>query len=206
MARISSTRATTTSSSPSPTSRYLRRPDRGRRGSDAAPRAFRGGRRTRAARPEDPHENCPKNRVSFSVSARMSASWWRICAQRSMPKPKANPLHSSASIPDRSEHRRVQHAAPAELDPSGERARATPLTVADRAGDLELSRGLGEGKVARTQSRADVRTEVGAGEGLDHPGEVAEGYPSIDDETFDLVKAVRGGLRRACRGDSSARA
>ncbi len=37
--------------------------------------------------------------MSFSMRARMSAIWWRICAHRSMPNPKANPVHSSASIP-----------------------------------------------------------------------------------------------------------
>src|SRR5205085_9394332 len=45
------------------------------------------------------HQNCSRKRMSFSVSTRMSGIPWRTWAQRSMPKPKANPVHSSGSIP-----------------------------------------------------------------------------------------------------------
>ena len=87
--------------------------------------------------------------MSFSMRARMSAISWRIWAQRSMPKPKAKPDHTSGSMPDRGEHGRVDHAAAAELDPARLRAGAAALAPADGAGDLELGRRLGEGEVGR---------------------------------------------------------
>ena len=105
----------------------------------------------------DPHENCLRNRTSFSVSARRSAISWRIWAQRSIPKPKAKPLHSLGVDADRLEHRGVEHPAAAELDPPGLRAGAAARAPADRAGDLELRRRLGEGEVARPQPRRRCR-------------------------------------------------
>ena len=34
----------------------------------------------------------------------------------------------------------------------------------------------------------DVRSEVGRGEGLDGPGQISEGNPPVDHQTFDLVE------------------
>ena len=86
------------------------------------------------------------------------------------------------------EHRRVEHPAAAEFDPPAEGAGATSRTATDRAGDLELGRRLGEGEVARAQSRGDVGTEVRAGEGLDDAREVPERDAAIDDQSLDLMK------------------
>ena len=54
--------------------------------------------------------------------------------------------------PDGGEDGGVDHAAAAELDPAGVRARAAPFAQADGAGDLVLGRGLGEGEVGRAQA------------------------------------------------------
>ena len=37
--------------------------------------------------------------MSFSKKERMSGMAWRICANRSMPNPKAKPDHRPASMP-----------------------------------------------------------------------------------------------------------
>ena len=88
-------------------------------------------------------------------------------------------------------------ATPSELDPPRELAGATTLSATDGAGDLELGRGFGEGKVARAQSRGDVRSEVGPGERLDGAREIAEGDPAIDDQALDLMERVEmTGVRR----------
>ena len=50
---------------------------------------------------QDPHENCPRNRTSFSTRARMSSMRHRRMAARSMPMPKANPVQRSGSCPAR---------------------------------------------------------------------------------------------------------
>ncbi len=144
---------------------------------------------TRTTWPSGPgHQNWPTKRRSFSIRKRMSGIWWRICAQRSMPNPKANPLHSSRVDAHRGEDRGVDHPASAELDPAGHRTGAAPRPTADGAGDLELGRGLGEGEVGRSEPRVDVRPEVRSGEDLDGPGQVREGDAPIDHQAFDLVE------------------
>src|SRR5580704_4801129 len=55
--------------------------------------------------------------------------------------------------PGRLEDRRMDHPAAAELDPAGVRTGPTARPMADRAGDLQLRRRLGEGKVRRPQTR-----------------------------------------------------
>src|SRR5207245_9980918 len=45
------------------------------------------------------HQNCCKTRRSFSKSVRMFGMSNLIIAARSRPKPNANPLHSSGSMP-----------------------------------------------------------------------------------------------------------
>ena len=44
------------------------------------------------------------------------------------------------------------------------------------------------GKVGRPQARIEVAAEVGACEGFDRAGEVAEGDALVDDETLDLME------------------
>ncbi len=105
-----------------------------------------------------------------------------------MPNPKANPVHSSGVDADRGEDGGVDHAAAAELDPPGLRAGPASRAVADRAGDVELGRGLGEGEVARPPSRVNVGPEVRGGEDLDGAGQVGEGDAAVDDQALDLVE------------------
>ena len=126
--------------------------------------------------------------MSFSIKARMSAISWRICAQRSIPNPKAKPDHSVGVDADGREDRRVDHPAPAELDPAGARARPAAAAVADGAGDLVLGRRLGEGEVGRPQPRVDVGAEVGGGERLDGAGQVGERDAPVDHQALDLVE------------------
>jgi hypothetical protein len=47
----------------------------------------------------DAHQNCLSTRTSGSMSMRTSGTSWRIEAHRSIPNPKANPLHRDGSIP-----------------------------------------------------------------------------------------------------------
>ena len=165
MAAISSTRATTSRSRPSPT---LSIP------STTSPRSSRvGGQFGRVALDgrEVPshdsgtrtdvlsgtgHQNWRTKRRSFSIRNRISAIWWRICAQRSIPKPKAKPVHSVGIDAHCGEDRRIDHAAAAELDPTGLGAGTAPRASADGAGHLELGRRLGEREVGRAKARVDV--------------------------------------------------
>ena len=192
---------------PRPPARPPRPPAPGRRGSAAsvAPASPSKGAKSRSQRQRraPAHQNCLRKRTSFSIEPRMSAISWRIWAQRSMPNPKAKPDHSVAVDAHGVEDGRVDHAAAAELDPAGARAGAAALAAADGAGDLELGRGLGEGEVRRAQARVDVGPEVGRGEGLDRPGQVAEGDAPVDDQPLDLVEDRQvpgvGGVRRKQR-------
>ena len=133
-------------------------------------------------------QNWRRKRMSFSMRARMSAIWWRICAHRSMPKPKANPVHSSASMPTEANTAgSTMPHPPSSIHPVCEHVRH-PVAAADGAGHLELGRRLGEGEVGRPQPRVDVGAEVGGGERLDGAGQVGEGDPPVDDQALDLVE------------------
>ena len=105
-----------------------------------------------------------------------------------MPNPKAKPDQTSASMPTAANTAGSTMPQPAQLDPAGVRARAAALAEAERAGDLELGRRLGEGEVRRAQARLHALAEVGLGEGLDRAGEVAEGDVAVDHQPLDLVE------------------
>ena len=60
--------------------------------------------------------------------------------------------------------------------------------MTDGARDLELRRGLGEGKETRSKPRGDIGAKERAGEGLDHAREIGERDTAIHDEPFDLVE------------------
>ena len=85
--------------------------------------------------------------------------------------------------PAGAQHVRVDHPAPAELD---------PVTV--RALDVELRRRLGEREVARPQARREAGPEERLRERLDRSGQVGHRDVAVDDESFDLVEHghVRG--------------
>ena len=127
MAAISSTRATTTSSEAladvlDPLDHQAEVVEGG---GQVRRVALEGGEVAQPATAEparDP-QNCRRKRMSFSIRARMSAISWRIWAQRSMPKPKAKPVHSAGVDADGGEHRRVDHAAAAQLDPPASASR-----------------------------------------------------------------------------------
>ena len=70
------------------------------------------------------------------------------------PEGEAGPLVGVDA--DGVEHGRVDHAAPAELDPPRLGAGPAAVAAADGARDLELGRRLGEGEVGRAQAGVDV--------------------------------------------------
>ena len=123
------------------------------------------------------HQNCSRKRMSLVNISRRSSTPWRDRARRSVPNPKAKPLHSSGSTPTALKHVRVHHAAAAELQPG-----------AVGALQVVLGRRLREREVRGPQPRRVARAEVGLRERLDRAGQVGEGDAAVDDETFDLVE------------------
>ena len=134
-------------------------------------------------RVDDLHQNCSRKRTSLLYISRTSAIACRSLAMRSMPNPKAKPLHSSGSRPPARSTFGMHHAAAAELQP-----------LARRRLDVELGRGLGEREVARPQSGSEVGTEERLGERVDRAGEVGQGDAPIDHQTLELVE--HGEVRR----------
>src|SRR5260221_3781120 len=92
---------------------------------------------------------------------------------------------------DGSEHVRVDHPRAAELHPSRARAHRAPGTATKDARHRELDRGLGEREERRKEARLDVGSEQRVDECLDGAEQVAERYPLVDREPFDLVKHRR---------------
>ena len=111
---------------------------------------------------------------------------------RSRPKPNANPVYSSGSMPTPCEHVGVDHAAAAELDPARLRAHATAVAAAEDAAHRELGRRLGVGEEVGAEAGADaVVVEQAAHEGLDGAEEVGEGDAAVDGQRLDLVEHRR---------------
>ena len=90
--------------------------------------------------------------MSFSRKERMSGIGVAHLGQPVDAEAEGEPRPDFGVDADGREDGRVDHAAPAELDPAGVRAGAAPLAQADRAGDLELGGRLGEREIGRAQA------------------------------------------------------
>ena len=138
--------------------------------------------------------------MSLVNISRMSSTPWRMSARRSMPKPKANPDHSSGSSPTLREHVGVHHAAAAQLEPAGLGAGATARALAEEQLMSNSADGSVNGKYDGPQPRVDRPAEVGRGERLERAGQVGEGDAPVDDQALDLVEHRHVAWRRRCRG------
>ena len=188
-------RSTPSTGAPTRSTSSTARPRRAHRvGRARRRRRSTGSRSSRSQDSSDAHrQNCSRKRMSLVNISRRSSTPWRDRAMRSVPKPKAKPLHSSGSSPTVAEHVGVHHAAPAELQPG-----------AVGSLDVELGRRLGEREVRRPQARRVARPEVGLGEGLDGAGQVGEGDAPVDDQPLDLVEDRHvGGVGRVAPVDAA---
>ena len=133
-------------------------------------------------------QNCLSTRRSPSQSARMSGKSYFSCATRSIPQPKANPLHSSGSTPTFSNTRGSTIAGAAHLEPARVAAGAAARAAADPARDVGLHRGLGEREVVRAEADAPVGPEDRAHHVQQRPLQVGERQPAVDGEALELVE------------------
>ena len=101
------------------------------------------------------------------------------------------------------EHRRVDHSATAELDPSGLGACAATVAQADSAGDLELRRRFGEREVRRRNREWMPAPKYAPVKVSMVPARSAKLMSRSTDEPFNLVEDRRCAVRQACRGGSN---
>jgi hypothetical protein len=100
--------------------------------------------------------------------------------------PKAKPVYFSWSMPQKSKHVRVDHAAAQDLQPAGALAEPAALAAAHAAAHIHLAAGLGEREEVRTIARGAVLAEDLAAEVVERALEVAERDALVHDQSLNL--------------------
>ena len=115
-------------------------------------------------------------------------------ASRSIPMPKAQPVHFAGSKPPERRTSRVNHAAAEHLHPAALLADAAALAVAEDATEGYLGARFGKRKKTGMEAAADVLAEKPLAEIVENPLEVGESDVLVDGEALDLMEdgRVRG--------------
>ena len=89
------------------------------------------------------------------------------------------------------EHVGVNHTCAEDLDPALALAKTAALTSAHKAGDVDLSRGLREWEVVRTEADSCVLAEFLSCKGLKHTLKVAHSNALVNNKSLYLMEKGR---------------
>ena len=117
-------------------------------------------------------------------------------AIRSTPIPKAKPLTSFGIIINKSEHRRVGHAGPQNLQPSRAGTDPAPFPPANEALNIHLGARLGEREETGPEPEPCLLSEHLMDKDREHPFQIRKGDSLVHQKSFDLVKHGRVGRIR----------